>query len=192
MLKELRKKKSLQSEVNSIDEIMETCESYRKDLMMYCQQFFGFDHETTEDCVQEAYVALAESLMKGIKIHNYRAWLYKVVIRYGDKELKKKIKRNEYEFTNNEEKDNVIENSLSYKPNYVDDMISDERISKVSFEILNSLTENEKELYYAYYCERKKLSEIALEFGISLDAVKKRNERLKKKLEELVDNFEDF
>lgn len=192
MLKGLLKNKSLPPDVNGVDDILEACESYREKLIQYCQNFFGFDRETAADCVQEAYVALVENLKKGIKIHNYRAWLYKVVVRCGDKELKKKIKRNEYEFTNNEKKDKVIENLLSYNPNYVDYMISDERISKVSFDILNSLTENEKELYYAYYCERKKLSEIAIEFGISLDAVKKRNERLKKKLENKVKKFKDF
>lgn len=187
----LRKSNQLQAG-NSIEEIIEFCEGYREDLIMYCQQLFDFDSETTKDCVQETYVALTESLMKGIKIHNYKAWLYKVLFRFGEKEVKKKRKRNEYDFFDNEEKDKAIKNALFYTPDYVDNMISDESIAKASFDILNSLTENEKELYYAYYCEHKKLLEIALEFGVSLDAIKKRNERLKRKLEDLADNFEDY
>lgn len=42
----------------SIDEIMEDCEQYRKDLIRYCYQFFEYEYEYAEDCVQEAYVAL--------------------------------------------------------------------------------------------------------------------------------------
>ena len=37
---------------------MEDCEQYRKDLIRYCYQFFEYEYEYAEDCVQEAYVAL--------------------------------------------------------------------------------------------------------------------------------------
>ena len=47
---------------------MEDCEQYRKDLIRYCHQFFEYEYEYAEDCVQEAYVALLESLNNGIEI----------------------------------------------------------------------------------------------------------------------------
>lgn len=192
MLKELQNKNPLQNEINNIDEVIEICEGYRESLIEYCQSYFEFDYETAADCVQEAYVALSKSLMQGKKIHNYKAWLYKVVTNYGNKEIKKIIKRNEYEFTDSEEKKKVIENTSSFTPDYADEMISDEKIKKAWLEIINSLEKDERTLYFEYYCEHKRLAEIALKLGISIDAVKKRNERLKKKLKTMAGKYKDF
>ena len=92
------------SSEKSIDKIMEDCEQYRKDLIRYCYQFFEYEYEYAEDCVQEAYVALLESLNNGVEIKNYKSWLYAVVLNYKNKVMKDKIKRNEFIFTDNEEK----------------------------------------------------------------------------------------
>lgn len=100
----LIKFKPKNSSEKSIDKIMEDCEQYRKDLIRYCHQFFEYEYEYAEDCVQEAYVALLESLNNGIEIKNYKSWLYAVVLNYKNKVMKDKIKRNEFIFTDNEEK----------------------------------------------------------------------------------------
>ncbi|MBS7360115.1 MAG: sigma-70 family RNA polymerase sigma factor, partial [Oscillospiraceae bacterium] len=107
----------------SIDAIMVDCEQYRKQLIEYCLQYFECEYEHAEDCVQNAYVALYESLKKGIKIHNCKSWLYSVTLNYKNKVIKDKITRNEYEFTDNEEKDNTINNAISYNPDYIDSMV---------------------------------------------------------------------
>lgn len=192
MLKELQNKDPLQNEIHNIDEVIEICEGYRESLIEYCKSYFKFDYETAADCVQEAYVALSKNLIQGTKIHNYKAWLYKVVTNYGSKEIKKIIKQNEYEFIDSKEKEKSIENASSFTPDYVEEMISDEKIKKAWLEIINSLKKDERTLYIEYYCEHKKLAEIALELGISIDAVKKRNERLKKKLKTMAGKYKNF
>lgn len=124
----LIKFKPKNSSEKSIDKIMEDCEQYRKDLIRYCHQFFEYEYEYAEDCVQEAYVALLESLNNGIEIKNYKSWLYAVVLNYKNKVMKDKIKRNEFIFTDNEEKDVVIENLKPYNPDYIDQMTTDKMI----------------------------------------------------------------
>lgn len=99
----------------SIDNILEECEQYRKDLVRYCSQYFEFEYAYAEDCVQEAYIALYENLSQGIEISNYKSWLYKVVLNYKNKALKDKIKRNELDFLDNEEKDQTLNNAFSYE-----------------------------------------------------------------------------
>lgn len=49
----------------SIEEIMNYCEPCRKALIRCCFQYFEFEYEYAEDCVQEAYIAL---LSQGIEI----------------------------------------------------------------------------------------------------------------------------
>ena len=48
--------------------------------------------------------------------------------------IKDKIKRNEFIFTDNEEKDVVIENSKPYNPDYIDQMTTDKMIEEVDVE----------------------------------------------------------
>jgi RNA polymerase sigma factor (sigma-70 family) len=104
--------------------------------------------------------------------------------------VKDKIKRNEYNFTDNEEKDKVIENALSYEPDYVESMISDETIDERAMIILSSLNDNEKALYLAHYIDKKNLKEIADDIGISHTAVRQRHVELKKKIVKKIKEYE--
>ena len=176
----------------SIDAIMVDCEQYRKQLIEYCLQYFECEYEYAEDCVQNAYVALYESLKKDIKIHNCKSWLYSVTLNYKNKVIKDKITRNEYEFTDNEEKDNTINNAISYNPDYIDSMVSDKTIEERAIRIISRLKPDEKKLFKLYYWENKKLKEIAEILGITYDTVRKRHEKLKKKIIKMIKDFEDY
>lgn len=176
----------------SIDAIMADCEQYRKQLIKYCLQYFECEYEHAEDCVQDAFVALYENLKKGIEIHNYKSWLYSVTLNYKNKVIKDKMKRNEYEFTDNEEKDITINNAISYNPDYVDSMVSDETIEERAIHIISRLKPDEKKLFKLYYWEHKKLKEIAEVLGITYDTVRKRHEKLKKKIIKMIKEYEDY
>ena len=175
---------------DSIDNIMKDCEQYREKLTRYCLQYFDCEYEYAEDCVQDAYVALYDNLMRGIKIYNYQAWLYKVMINYKNKVIKDKINRKEYDFSDNEEKDNALNNTLSYEPDYVENLITDKEIKKRSIKIVSSLNENERELYIEYYCNNTKLKDIAVQMDVSFNTIKKRHERLKNKIKQMIKEFE--
>ena len=176
----------------NIDVIMADCEQYRNQLIKYCLQYFECEYEHAEDCVQYAFVALYENLKKGIEIHNYKSWLYSVTLNYKNKAIKDKIKRNEYEFTDNEEKDTTINNAISYNPDYVDSMVSDETIEERAIHIISKLKPDEKKLFKLYYWEHKKLKEIAELLGITYDTVRKRHEKLKKKIIKMIKEYEDY
>ena len=176
----------------SVDQIMEESAVYRERLIKHCQLHFNCDQDMAEDCVQEAYLALYDNLSRGIEIGNIRAWLYQVAINYGKKAIRDKLKRNEYDFADNEEKDNIMENALTYNPDYVENMISDETIEERALKIISSLDENDKALFISRYRDKKSFVEIAAELEISSDLARKRHEKLKKNILQKIKAYEDL
>lgn len=176
---------------NFIDEIMKECEQYRKDLIRYCSQYFEYEYEYAEDCVQEAYLALYENLYKGIEISNYKSWLIKVVLNHKNKVIKDKIKRNEKDFNDSEEKDNAINSALVYEPDYVEQMILDETIEERMMIILSKLNKDEQYLYFSHYRDKKNLKVISEEMGISHAAARQRHVEVKKKIIEFIKEYEE-
>lgn len=175
----------------NIDIIMTDCEQYRKQLISYCLRYFECEYEYAEDCVQEAFVALYENLKKGTEIHNYKSWLYAVTLNYKNKAIKDKINRNEYEFAYNEEKDSTINDAISYNPDYLDSMVSDETIEERAIRIISKLNPEEKSLYKLYYWEHKKLKDIAKILEINYSTLRKRHEKLKKKIKKMIKEYEN-
>lgn len=176
----------------NIDEIIISCERYREQLIQYCSQYFDYEQEYAEDCVQDAYVALFENLKNGIEIKDYKSWLYAVVLNYKNKAIKDKIKRNEFDFVDNEEKDRTIENSAFYNPDYIDSLTTDKMIEKEALHIISQLNPDEKELYISYYWKHKKLKDIAVDLNVTHDTIRKRHDKLKKKLNTKIKEFEDI
>lgn len=169
---------------------MKECEPYRKDLILYCSPYFGFEYECAEDCVQDAYVALLDNLNNGVEIKSYKSWLYSVVLNYKNKAIKDKIKRNEFDFADNDEKDEVIENLKSYNPDYTELITTDIMIEEQALHIISQLDPDEKELYISYYRKHKKLKDIVAELNVTHDTIRKRHEKLKKKLNKKIKDFQ--
>ena len=175
-----------------LDKIMEDSAVYRERLIKHCLLHFDYDQDTAEDCVQEAYLALYDNLSRGVEIRNIRAWLYQVAINYGKKAIRDKLKRNEYDFADNEEKDNIMENALTYDPDYVENMISDETIEERALKIISSLDDNDKSLFISRYRDKKSFIEIATELEISSELARKRHEKLKKNILQKIKAYEDL
>lgn len=175
---------------NNINKIMEDCEIYREKLIQHCQLHFQLGYEDACDCVQDTYVALYENLLRGIKISNYRAWLYQVTMNYNNKIIRDKLKRNEYDFLNNEDKDKAIENNLYYNPDYVDNMVTDETIEKRAVKIVSSLNKDEQNLYIAHYWKQQSFVEISKSLGLDSSTVGKRHAKLKKKILKMIKDYE--
>ncbi len=175
---------------NNINKIMEDCEIYREKVIQHCQLHFQLGYEDACDCVQDTYVALYENLLRGIKISNYRAWLYQVTMNYNNKIIRDKLKRNEYDFLNNEDKDKAIENNLYYNPDYVDNMVTDETIEKRAVKIVSSLNKDEQNLYIAHYWKQQSFVEISKSLGLDSSTVGKRHAKLKKKILKMIKDYE--
>lgn len=183
-------KSSVSIDKNNIRKTVDECENYREKLIQYCQLHLKLNYEDACDCVQEAYTALYENLCRGIEITNCQAWLYKVVLNQKNKAIKEKINRNELDFDNSEEKDKIIENSLTYNPDYTDEIISDEVIEQQMLIIISKLNKDERYLYFAHYHDKKNLKIIAQEMGITYAAARQRHVQLKKKIIGYVKEFE--
>ena len=173
-----------------IDDIVKSCRGLRKQLIEYCMKYLA-SFEDAEDCVSFAFTKLVEELKDGKAITSPKAWLYKVSINEAIRLAREANKRCENLFRDSEYKDAVIEESEVYEPDYLDELIDDERIISCALKIINSLSKDEKELYIKYYVENKLLKDIAGELGLSYTAVRKRSQRLKKKLEQLVNEAEE-
>lgn len=187
----IKRKPAIQRK-NQIDTVIEECEQYRSDLIQYCAQFFGFEIDYAEDCVQEAYVALYNTLSQGTEICNCKAWLYKVVLNHKNKTLKDIARRNEQDFSDTEEKDLTIQRALSYEPDYAEEIVTEETIEERAIIILSSLNNDEQYLYFAYYRDKKNLKEIAKDLGISHTAARQRHVELRKKIIRMVKDYEKF
>lgn len=169
-----------------IDSIINDCEKYRSRLINYCLKSFSFDYATSQDTVQNAYVALYENLLGGVKIENYKAWLYRVTFYFADKAAKEAKKRNECELTSNLE---ISDDSAMTIEDKIDNknMESDLQVNEAALSIISKLKQNERELYMMYYCENKKLKDIAEKLNVSEITLRKRHSRLKKKLKSMID-----
>ena len=58
--------------------------------------------------------------------------------------------------------------------------------------IISQLNPDEKELYILYYWKHKKLKDIAIELNVTHATIRKRHEKLKKKLNFKIKNFENL
>ena len=174
----------------NIDKIMENCEIYREKLIKHCQRQFDLTYEQAEDCVQDSYVALYENLLHGIEIDNYRAWLYQVTINYKNKVIREKLQQNEYDFVTNEEKDKALENTVTYAPDYVENMVTDEMIEERAMKILLSLNKDEQDLYVKHYWEHKTFVEIGAELGKDSSTIGKRHSKMRKKIIKMIKEYE--
>lgn len=181
----------INADKSSVDEIINECEAYRKRLTYHCQLHFKLNYDDACDCVSQAYAALYESLLNGIEIKNYRAWLYQVTMNVNNKMLKDKIRRNEYEFLTNEDKDLALENTLTYEPDYVENMVDDLTIEKRYLKIIASLNDDERDLYISRYLKKQSFAEIAEKLNLDSSTVGKRHKKLKNKIIKMVKDFEN-
>ena len=71
-------------------------------------------------------------------------------------------------------------------------MTTDKMIEEQALHIISQLNPDEKELYILYYLKHKKLKDIAIELNVKYDTIRKRHEKLKKKLNSKIKNVNNF
>ena len=179
----------MSEKINDADRIIKACRKYRKPLIDYCTKYVN-NFEDAEDCVSFAFEKLTEYLKEGRSVEYPKAWLYKVAI---NEAIRVKRERQMYQFneyTDSASKDSAIENACSYTPDYLDELVKEETIARCALGIISSLSEEERELYMLYYRSGKTLKEIADILGINHYAARKRHQRLKAKLNNLIKDAE--
>jgi RNA polymerase sigma factor (sigma-70 family) len=78
--------------------------------------------------------------------------------------------------------DEILNHHMLYEPDMDSEQITEADIARKKDAALSRLNEKERLLYINAYEHKKKQAEIAAEEGVSVDAIAKRSERLRKKL----------
>lgn len=169
---------------DKVIKILEECEPYRELIIKRCIMQYAVGYENANDCVQQAVISLYETITDGKVIENPLAWLHKVSLNNASKVIRDAARERQAMIELSSSAFNIVGNSPIYNPDFLDEMVSDNQIKDESIKILSSLKGNDRRLYYSHYCCNKKIKDISEEAGVSNDAMKKRHERLKKKLRE--------
>lgn len=139
------------------------------------------NREQTDDCVQECFYILYQHYMKDEDIKNVAGFLYKVA----DNLIKTQWRENQ-----KAEKTVQIDALPDTIPAKTDEY-SDLDYDLLAEKLLQTLNENEKELYKLKYIDNKSLDEISTELCVNYQAVAKRLSRLRQKVKDLItEHFE--
>lgn len=137
------------------------------------------NQEQAEDCVQQSFLILYEHYMKDEDIKNVAGFLYKIA----DNLIKTQWRENQ-----RAEKTVQIE-TLSDIISSNRDEYSDTDYDALAEKLLQTLSDNEKELYKLKYIDNKSIEEISEELKINYQAVAKRLSRLRQKVKELITEY---
>lgn len=165
----------------------ELWEKWHMPVYKYCLHRLK-DSQRAEDCMQNTFYTLYESLEKLDVKENIGSWLFRVANNFVLKEFRN-IKR---EMKNTPIED-VAENwALGYEADLYEE-VSDEQILELRDRLIKSISREDSLLIKLWYDEKKSVSEISEILGISESAVYKRRAVLCNKIKllakKITENF---
>ena len=137
------------------------------------------NQEQAEDCVQESFFILYEHYRKDEDIKNVAGFLYKIA----DNLIKTQWRENQ-----KSEKIVQIETVSDIIP-AKEEEYSDLDYDALANKLLQTLNDNEKELYRLKYIENKSIEEISKDLKTSYQAVAKRLSRLRQRVKDLITEY---
>lgn len=144
-------------------------DSYHNCISAYIHYRLPHDYETAEDCVQNVFLTFYYAKEKINNLEHIKAWLYRVADNY----IKKEYCR-------------MCKNPISAEPidNISEKLIKDDIYIQIEGQdlkevLIKHLTDSEKNQYMLFYEYELSMKQIAKRLDISVDAAKKRKERLK-------------
>ena len=156
-------------------------ESYMQ-IYRYCYKSLESKEEYAYDITNEVFVLLCEK-WDSLEKERIKAWLYRAADNLL-KEFFRKHRKRLKELTSIEETGEYGGHHLSYEQNF--DNISDDDIERYRDEILDALSDDEKDLFDMVFTEKMPYDEICGELFISKGTFKKRLYRLRQKIGEAV------
>jgi RNA polymerase sigma factor (sigma-70 family) len=161
------------------NEIWEQHHSYIEKL---CSFKLSSHPDLAEDCVQKVFMALFKALQSGTVIEKPKAWLS--VTAYTIVKMEYQAMTRERELK--ERALNSDCNKVSYEVNYLDTMITDEKIDALTSILIEHLAPQERDLLLDVYWKNRKLEALSKRYGISKDALYQRLHRLRCRVHTLV------
>lgn len=177
-----------------IQEIKQLSNKYRDELYHFCLRRVNYNADIAENCLQDTYLTLEEILHdRKYDIMNCHSWLYTVLNNNIKKHMNEKNKQDFYEHKFSELKKAETENLI----NLVDpsasvaEEIESRETKRIILAKAAALKEEEKSLFIDYYLNDATLVSIAKNENKSVNSIKKRNQRLKKKLREMFKDMKE-
>lgn len=136
--------------------------------------------DTVDDCVQEVFIALYEKMKSGETIQNPKAWLYKTAANRIKLIYSSAAKKNEQTHA-----PEIIELLADASTAFEHDAFTSQQettaedIDRVYDKIMQSLSDEDKNILLDICDSKLKLREIAVKYNMSLSAAKQRSVRLK-------------
>lgn len=175
----------------SDNRIKEICDLYYKDVYRYCFSLIQSVYDS-QDITQETFELLIEKACT-LEDENIKAWLYSVALikikQYRKDEAVAKCHispENPEKILLPEDKTYSIEDAISQY------LYDDRRIEAEKQNVLDLLTQKERELYDEAYVKKRKYSEIARDKGVSNVTINVQAYRLRNKITALVKGIFDF
>jgi RNA polymerase sigma factor (sigma-70 family) len=169
------------------DEKNELCknlwEQCKDELTRLCRYRLSSHLDEVDDVIADAFYYLCVAVFEDRRIDNHKAWLTAVtnnLIKKKYTELNRTKLRNVSFY---EEDIDIYEYSDDI---FLDNLISDSVIERLSDTIICELSEKEQQLYYYIYKDKLKMKEIATLLDITEVNVRQRNHRLTKKLKNMI------
>ena len=154
--------------INNETEIEELLQQYQQPIYRYCYNILRNSHDA-EDAVQEVFLRAYQS-RKVMEIDNQRAWLYKIAYNHCLNKVRRKSLIEFIPFSE-KEKESVNDPDHDFELNY----------------ILSKLKPKERALIVLRIIEDREFSEIALILGINAATARKRFERVKTKIQKIIE-----
>ncbi len=160
----------------------------KDELTSLCRYKLSSHPDEVEDVIADAFYYLCVAVFENKRIENHRAWLIAVtnnLVKKKYTELNRTKLRNVSFY---EEDIDIYEYSDDI---FLDNLISDSVIERLSDTIICELTPKEQQLYCYVYKDRLKMKEIAALLNITEANARQRNHRLTKKLKTLIKKYLD-
>ncbi len=156
----------------------------KDELTSMCRFKLSSHLDEAEEVVAEAFYYLCLAVFEDKTITNYKAWLIAVT----NNLIKKKYSElNKMKFRTNVLNEEDID--IEYTDDiFLDSLIPESVIEKLSDAIIGELTPKEQQLYKYVYNDKLKMKEIATLLGITEVNARQRHHRLSKKIKKMIKN----
>lgn len=165
------------------------CNQHYSRIYSFCKKILnGYNSDFAEECTQNTFLEATKQITK-LKTHpNIEGWLYTTSRNQINSLLRKQYVIRKYEEILDEE----AYDSLATSDSNIEKLFEEDiNIEQLVFEVLEFLSDQERELYNAYYKEHLQIIELAAKYNITTTAVTTRIYRLKKKIKSIVHTYLD-